>query len=71
MSRNINPCFQHRHYVEIAAIIASTHGHPIDVLISELADMFARDNERFDRSRFASACRGAPINGRDKFRRVA
>ncbi len=64
--------FQHRHYVAIAAVIANMPSHSPrlwttrEEMTGQLADLFARDNPRFDRARFEAACQGKPINGRDK-----
>lgn len=53
--------FQQRHYEAIAAVIARQgHSFPLsnalDTTARELADMFAADNDRFDRARFLAAC---------------
>jgi hypothetical protein len=64
-----NPTFQHRHYKEIAALIAEVrqiHGDSLDEFQGALAHLFARDNERFSRARFLAACNGQPINGKDR-----
>ena len=53
-----------RHYVEIAELLQAVRlGSPtgtalgaMDDVIHRFADMFERDNSRFDRSRFILAC---------------
>lgn len=67
------PMFQHRHYVAIAQVVARLAQHTdesrkIDhaAFGRELAELFLRDNPRFDVGRFEAACEGKPINGRDK-----
>lgn len=71
-----NPIFQHRHYVAIAQVFASSKGdswmtgnatHWASQRDS-MADLFASDNPRFDRGRFEAATEGKPSNGRDKVR---
>jgi hypothetical protein len=62
--------FQHRHYAHVAALLASfqhTSEHysapdAILMLQSGFADMFKRDNPRFDRDRFMNAAKGNPTN---------
>lgn len=58
------PVFQHRHYAEIAAAIASTSTR--EELIVALVSKFSCDNPRFDRERFHAAAMGAPVKGKDK-----
>ena len=63
--------FQHRHYVMQAEVFASMivdGAYPMNWQenVDKFADMFKRDNARFDRSRFLAACNGKPLNGRDK-----
>jgi hypothetical protein len=59
--------FQHRHYEAIAEVIkvergrlfrgyTDGRGYGAEAVALELADLFARDNPRFDRARFLSAC---------------
>jgi len=53
--------FTQRHYVAIAAILDSArsqHGGSVvlDEIVTELCSLFARDNERFNRTRFLAAC---------------
>lgn len=62
-----NPTFQHRHYAEIAALIANQRS-PANI-IEAFVDMFAKDNDRFDVQRFRAAAMGTPSNR--KYRRVA
>lgn len=50
-----------RHYIEIAKIIANaqrqnTTEQALDHVAEDLADMFKRDNSRFDRVKFIDAC---------------
>lgn len=66
---NKAPIFQHRHYKAIAAEL-SAHRDLIGLnaqcaVMVRFADMFAKDNPRFDRDRFVAASNGEPINGRD------
>jgi hypothetical protein len=62
-----SPVFQHRHYAEIASLLAQLDGEDSPDSIREaFAAMFARDNERFQRERFLAAANGSPSNGRDK-----
>lgn len=70
---NKAPVFQHRHYKAIAALIAAQAETGMDETImypwrNRFADMFAKDNPRFDRARFLAAANGKPINGRDNVR---
>ncbi len=61
--------FQQRHYVAIAKKVAETSRAIPELgalMASELADVFAGDNPRFDRQRFIAACRGEPCNGKDR-----
>jgi len=53
-----NPVFQHRHYAEIAKVIATTDSR--ESLISGLISLFAQDNGRFDKGRFLDAAKGEP-----------
>ena len=60
--------FAHRHYVKLAAIIASL---PFDAATREQITLtFSRElastNPSFDALRFTEAAMGQPINGRDK-----
>jgi hypothetical protein len=48
--------FAKRHYVAIAKTIKANHRENVPALVIELADMFARDNPLFKRSRFYDAC---------------
>lgn len=63
--------FAHRHYATIAHLLsrhfapARAAGMNESALIDAFADMFARDNGSFSRSRFLAAARGEP-SGRDK-----
>ena len=58
-----NPTFQHRHYKEIARIVATTNSRK--ELIDALASYFIRDNDRFDYARFEAACLGKPLMKKD------
>lgn len=58
-----NPLFQHRHYAEIARVLADLNAAPDTV--KAFGDLFANDNGRFDRHRFIAAARGEPVNGKD------
>ena len=72
------PIFAHRHYAAIAAVMAdfpTEVGEAVDIganaavqeaVQNMLADMFQRDNPRFDRERFLAACSGNPTNGKDR-----
>lgn len=57
-----NPLFQHRHY---AALAKGLDGLFV-ICPADLADIFAKDNPRFDRARFLAACDANPTNKRDK-----
>jgi hypothetical protein len=57
--------FQHRHYVALAAWIASESSFDEDAKI-RFARMLQNDNPRFDMTRFIAAANGTPSNGRDK-----
>ena len=59
-----NPLFQHRHYAEIARILAEQSAEP--EMVRAFASAFKSDNARFDGERFYAAAHGCPINGRDK-----
>lgn len=48
------PCFQHRHYAEIANCIASSEDR--GDLIAQMVTLFVQDNPNFDRGRFMAAC---------------
>lgn len=60
------PAFTKQHYEAIAAVIrhasgalppsGSLQGLDKDTVVMGLADLFARDNERFDLQRFVKAC---------------
>jgi hypothetical protein len=59
--------FTRQHYKAIAEIIAKNtesfpyferKAIPLDRLVNELARFFARDNPRFSRERFETACKG-------------
>lgn len=61
------PLFQHRHYAEIAKLLADADSRDDLLAIkSAFAILFQRDNSRFDRDRFMAAANGAPVNGKDK-----
>jgi hypothetical protein len=62
MRNYASPVFQHRHYALIAKALSERGA--LDVNWA-LADMFERDNPKFDRQRFLAAARGEP-NGKDK-----
>jgi len=69
---NKAPVFQHRHYKAIAAEL-SAHRDLIGLnaqcaVMVRFADVFERDNPRFDRARFLAAASGKPSNGRDRVR---
>ena len=61
--------FTRRHYVAIAKVMAEAGGtaknrYPrqkavwgVEIAVSQLADTFERDNDRFDRNRFIAACK--------------
>ena len=58
--RQSTPCrFQKRHYEIVAALLApyAREGNA-DGLVSDFADCFEADNERFDRDRFYEAVYG-------------
>ena len=64
MSKQAISKFQKRHYDAIVAIpsIATPQNHPImDMvrrkIVGDLADLFAADNPRFDKTRFLTACK--------------
>lgn len=65
------PLFEHRHYVEIARIIAAMPAFAAslrtqrDSVISTFASELANSNPLFDRDRFVAAAMGTPT-GRDK-----
>ena len=53
--------FSRRHYREVAAIIYRQMIVPANreaavAFMNDMADMFARDNARFDRQKFVEAC---------------
>lgn len=58
--------FQHRHYAEVARIIARMD----DPVRKMVALRFAADlqgtNPKFDSNRFMAAAMGDPINGKDR-----
>ena len=66
--------FQKRHYEAIAQAVQSMQRHtasmnggtlPWDTVRDELADLFERNNSRFDRDRFMRACQpGANVRAR-------
>ena len=61
--------FQHRHYAEIANVLrVATKAHASrDEIINWLADLFASDNSRFDRTRFLAAVEGGKnMHGKDR-----
>lgn len=64
--------FQKRHYQAIAAIIAEAMTTDLSGLSQaeyihrEMANYFARDNERFNRDTFAAACRGEDYRGKPR-----
>lgn len=61
------PMFQRYHYAEIAALLADfAEKDNSYAIVKRFADMFARDNPRFDRRRFIDAAAGQPSNYRDK-----
>lgn len=60
-----NPTFQHRHYKAVAAWLAQdvrARLSPEDFVhvVTTLAKLFNRDNQRFDASRFFAAADGNP-----------
>ena len=61
------PMFQHRHYAAIAKLLADTSwdASPAEIRAA-FANLFVRDNGRFDWDRFMAAANGVPSNGRDK-----
>lgn len=62
-----NPVFQHRHYAEIARVLAQIElTDTPEAIRGAFANLFERDNARFDRARFFAAARGTPSNGRDR-----
>ena len=62
-----NPTFQHRHYAEIAKVLATIELDDTPAKIRlRFAEMFDRDNAKFDRARFFAAARGTPFNARDR-----
>jgi len=62
--------FQHRHYAHVAALLAkfgkdcelTDVGDAMIALRESFAEMFARDNYRFDERRFYDACVGLGRN---------
>jgi hypothetical protein len=57
------PRYAKRHYVEIAELLqAARLGSPVGTarcmqdVVTRFADMFERDNSKFDRDRFVLAC---------------
>lgn len=65
------PTFEHRHYKAIAAIIASMdseHAYSRDEIAQHFAGMLGGTNPNYSPSRFESAAKGEPSNGRDKVR---
>lgn len=49
-----------KHYEDVAAVLsyhASNSPHTCESIATDLAETFARDNERFDTDRFIQACR--------------
>lgn len=62
--------FQHRHYAHVAGLLAQfvhtsneyTKDEVLVMLRRSFADMFAKDNDRFDRGRFEDAATGNPTN---------
>lgn len=65
------PTFEHRHYKAIAAWaseLPSLSEADRLYVTDGLARIFAKDNAKFDRSRFIAAANGTPSNGRDKAR---
>lgn len=67
------PMFQHRHYAEIAAAIMRARNESLATadevthfLAKDIADVFCRDNPRFDYERFMLAAEGRPITKKDK-----
>ncbi len=64
---------EHRYFKRIASIIADLDFGLSDPMTrADVIDTFARalrrTNPNFDYERFAAACKGQPINGRDKVR---
>jgi hypothetical protein len=62
--------FQRRHYKAMADVILRARKRPnpniteaISDIEEDLADLFARDNGRFDRGRFYAACDPIITNG--------
>jgi hypothetical protein len=62
----MNPLFQHRHYVRIAAIIAKLDAR--HYIAHEFAKALEGTNPNFDSERFYNAAIGAPDTGRDRVR---
>lgn len=62
------PLFQHRHYVEMAQIIAALHlSEDIRAAVAlHFADKLQGSNPSYDSTRFYSAAMGTPSNGRDR-----
>ncbi len=72
--------FAKRHYEAIATVLQDAKTDPVmvhetgkptrrhwDILVERFADMFARDNDMFDRGRFERACvPGANVRARTK-----
>jgi hypothetical protein len=55
--QNLNEAFTRQHYIAVANILAKHHGDATSRQIAEeMANLFAADNSRFDRSRFLTAC---------------
>jgi hypothetical protein len=70
----IRPAFSRKHYVAVAKAIATvreaigigtdwTAAHGVDAVASALAEIFAADNPKFSRERFARATRGDTCKG--------
>lgn len=64
MTKNVN--LQHRHFVLIAATIASLPDFcNRSVVAQHFASQLAMTNPRFDRARFLACAMGEPVTGRD------
>lgn len=69
-----SPIFQHRHYAELAAVLAESRadaaGHNLDAAFQNVENamvrLFKGDNSRFQPDRFRAAAAGKPINGKDR-----
>lgn len=60
--------FSKRHYIAVAETLfrsAAKANVAHETIVAELADLFERDNDSFDRERFIHACNTGEILGRN------